>query len=102
MEGWGVAAISAIIIGCGILALILVICNSAQIKPTVGGVYETKTGNLQVTVIGFSYNTVRYEFKDPYNYGLLQEGSMKLSEFNRIFVYLYTDYKTLVYKINRK
>lgn len=102
MGEWGIAAIAAIIIIGGLLALIAVICNSAQVKPTIGGVYETKTGNIRVTVIGFSYDVVRYEFKDPDNYGRLQEGSMKLSEFNRIFTYLYTDYKTLVYKINKK
>ena len=90
-----------IIVGC-LLALISVICMSAQVKPTIGGVYETTTGNIRVTVMGFSYDVVRYEFKDPDNYGRLQEGSMKLSEFNRIFTYLYTDYKTLVYKINKK
>lgn len=98
----GIAAIAAMLIGGGILALIAVICTSAQVKPTIGGVYETKTGNIRVTVIGYSYDIVRYEFKDPESYGRLQEGSMKLSEFNRIFVYLYTDYKTLVYKINKK
>lgn len=31
----------------------------------------------------------------------LKKGSMKLSEFDNIFTYLYTDYKTLVYKINK-
>lgn len=98
----GVATIAAIIIIGGLLALIAVICNSAQVKPTIGGVYETKNGNIRVVVTGFSYDIVRYEFKDPDDYDRLQEGSMKLSEFNRIFVYLYTDYKTLVYKINRK
>lgn len=102
MGEWGVATIAAIIIIGGLLALIAVICNSAQVKPTIGGVYETKNGNIRVVVTGFSYDIVRYEFKDPDNYDRLQEGSMKLSEFNRIFVYLYTDYKTLVYKINRK
>ena len=102
MGEWGIAAIAAIIIIGGLLALIAVICNSAQVKPTIGGVYETKTGNIRVTVIGFSGDLVRYAFKDPDNYGRLQEGSMKLSEFNRIFTYLYTDYKTLVYKINKK
>lgn len=102
MGEWGIAAIAVIIIIGGLLALIAVICNSAQVKPTIGGVYETKTGNIRVTVIGFSGNLVCYEFNDPDNYGRLQEGSMKVSEFNRIFVYLYTDYKTLVYKINRK
>ena len=102
MGEWGIAAIAAIIIIGGLLALIAVICNSAQVKPTIGGVYETKTDNIRVTVIGFSGDLVRYEFKDPDNYGRLQEGSMKLSEFNRIFTYLYTDYKALVYKINRK
>lgn len=104
MGDWGITAIvtTAIIIGSGILALIAVICISAQDKPTIGGVYETRTSNIRVTVTGFSYDVVRYEFKDPDNYGLLQLGSMKLSEFNKIFKYLYTDYKTLVYKINRK
>ena len=105
MGEWGITAIATIIIIGGLLALIAVIaviCNSAQVKPTIGGVYETKNGNIRVTVTGFGYDIVRYEFKDPDNYGRLQEGSMKLSEFNRIFVYLYTDYKTLVYKINRK
>lgn len=102
MDEWSIAAIAAMIIGCSILALIIVILNSANVKPTIGGVYETKTGNIKVTVTGFCYDTVRYEFKDPYNYGLIQEGSMKLSEFNKIFVYIYTDYKTLVYKINKK
>lgn len=102
MDQWAIATIAIIITVGGLLALIAVICNSAQVKPTIGGVYETKTDNIKVVVTGFCYDTVRYEFKDPYNYGLIQEGSMKLSEFNRIFVYLYTDYKTLVYKINRK
>ena len=102
MDECAIAAIAAIIIiGC-LLALIAVICMSAQVKPILAGVYETKTGNIRVTVMGFCYDVVRYEFKDPDNYGRLQEGSMKLSEFNRIFVYLYTDYKTLVYKINKK
>ena len=102
MDECAIAAIAAIIIiGC-LLALIAVICMSAQVKPTIGGIYETKTDNIRVTVIGFSGDLVRYEFKDPDNYGRLQEGSMKLSEFNRIFTYLYTDYKTLVYKINKK
>lgn len=102
MDEWGVATIATIIIISGLLALIAVICNSSQVKPTIGGVYETKNGNIRVTVTGFSYDIVRYEFKDPDNYDSLQEGSMKLSEFNHIFVYIYTDYKTLVYKINRK
>ena len=101
MDEWRIAVVIIIIVGC-LLALISVICMSAQVKPTIGGVYETKTGNIRVTVMGFSYDVVRYEFKDPDNYGRLQEGSMKLSEFNRIFVYLYTDYKTLAYKINKK
>lgn len=102
MDECAIAIVSAIIIIGGLLALIAVIYNSAQVKPTIGGVYETKTGNIRVTVIGFSGDLVRYEFKDPDNYDRLQEGSMKLSEFNHIFAYLYTDYKTLVYKINRK
>lgn len=102
MDQWAIVTIAIIITAGGLLALIAVICNSAQVKPTIGGVYETKNGNIRVTVTGFSYDIVRYEFKDPDNYDRLQEGSMKLSEFNRIFVYLYTDYKTLVYKINRK
>lgn len=102
MDQWAIVTIAIIITVGGLLALIAVICNSAQVKPTIGGVYETKNGNIRVTVTGFSYDIVRYEFKDPDNYDSLQEGSMKLSEFNRIFVYLYTDYKTLVYKINRK
>lgn len=102
MGEWGIAAIAAILIGNCILALIVVICSSAQVKPKIGGIYETKTGNIRVTVTGVGYDVVRYEFRDPDNYGILQEGSMKLSEFNRIFVYLYIDYKTLVYKINRK
>jgi len=101
MGEWGIAAIAVIIIIGGFLALIAVICNSAQVKPTIGGVYETKTGNVRVIVIGFNSDIVRYEFKDPDHYGRIEKGSMKLSEFNRIFVYLYTDYKTLVYKINR-
>lgn len=106
MGKWGIAAIAAIIIIGGFLALIAVICNSAQVKPTIGGVYRTKhgnvTGNVTVTVIAYSNGIVQYEFKDPDHYDWLEKGSMKLSEFNRIFVYLYTDYKTLVYKINRK
>ena len=101
MDECAIAAIAAIIIiGC-LLALIAVICMSAQVKPTIGGIYETKTDNIRVTVIGFSGDLVRYEFKDPDHYGCLENGSMKLSEFNRIFVYIYTDYKTLVYKINK-
>ena len=102
MGEWGIAAIAAIIIIGGLLALIAVIYNSAQVKPIIGGVYEIKTDNIRVTVIGFSGDLVRYEFKDPDHYGWIQNGFMKLSEFNRIFAYLYTDYKTLVYKINRK
>lgn len=98
----GIALIAAILIVGSFLALIAVMGNSTQVKPTIGGVYETKTGNIRVTVTGVGYDVVRYEFRDPDNYGILQEGSIKLSEFNRIFVYLYIDYKTLVYKINRK
>lgn len=102
MDEWVIATIAIIIIAGGFLGLIAVICNSAQVKPTIGGVYETKTGNIRVTVIGFIGDLVHYEFKDPDHCGWLQKGSMKLSEFNKIFKYLYTDYKTLVYKINRK
>ena len=101
MDEWRIAVVIIIIVGY-LLALISVICMSAQVKPKIGGIYETKTGNIRVTVTGVGYDVVRYEFRDPDNYGILQEGSMKLSEFNRIFVYLYIDYKTLVYKINRK
>lgn len=43
----GIAAIASIIIIGGLLALIAVICNSAQIKPTIGGVYETKPVTLE-------------------------------------------------------
>lgn len=102
MDEWGIAAIAAIIIIGGLLALIAVICNSAQVTPTIGGVYETKADKIRVIVIAYSNGVVQYEFRDPDHYGWLEKGSMKLSEFNRIFVYLYTDYKTLVYKINRK
>ena len=90
-----------IIVGC-LLALISVICMSAQVKPTIGGVYETTTGNIRVTVIGIERNTVSYEFEDPDDFKKLKKGSMKLTEFDNIFTYLYTDYKTLVYKINKK
>lgn len=106
MDQWAIVTIAIIITAGGLLALIAVICNSAQVKPTIGGVYRTNhgnvTGNVTVTVIAYNNNIVQYEFKDPDHYGWLEKGSMKLSEFNRIFVYLYTDYKTLVYKINRK
>lgn len=102
MDQWAIVTIAIIITAGGLLALIAVICNSAQVKPTIGGVYETRTGNVRVTVTGFSHDVVHYEFKDPDHFGWLQDGSMKLSEFNKIFVYIYTDYKTLVYKINKK
>lgn len=102
MDQWAIVTIAIIITAGGLLALIAVVCNSAQVKPTIGGVYRTKYGNVTVTVIAYNNNIVQYEFKDPDHYGCLEKGSMKLSEFNRIFVYLYTDYKTLVYKINRK
>jgi hypothetical protein len=72
-----------------------------NIKPILAGVYETKTGNVRVTVIGIERNTVSYEFEDPDDFKKLKKGSMKLTEFDNIFTYLYTDYKTLVYKINK-
>lgn len=70
-------------------------------KPILAGVYGTKTGNVKVTVIGIARNTVSYEFNDPDDYNKLKTGSMKLTEFDSVFTYLYTDYKTLVYKINK-
>ena len=72
-----------------------------KIKPILAGVYATQTGNIRVTVIGIERNTVSYEFEDPDDFNKLKKGSMKLTEFDDIFTYLYTDYKTLVYKINK-
>lgn len=79
----------------------MIIIRKHNIKPILAGVYETKTGNVRVTVIRIERNTVSYEFEDPDDFNKLKNGSMKLSEFDKIFTYLYTDYKTLVYKINK-
>lgn len=79
----------------------MIIIGRHKIKPILAGVYETKTGNVRVTVTGIARNTVSYEFEDPDDFNKLKKGSMKLTEFDNIFTYLYTDYKTLVYKINK-
>lgn len=79
----------------------MIIIGRHKIKPILAGVYETKTGNVRVTVTGIARNTVSYEFKDPDDFNKLKNGSMTLTEFDSIFKYLYTDYKTLVYKINK-
>lgn len=81
--------------------IVPMIAVSRRIKPILAGVYETKTGNVRVTVTGIVRNTVLYEFKDPDDFNKLKNGSMTLTEFDGIFTYLYTDYKTLVYKINK-
>lgn len=82
-------------------AIPMIIIGRHKIKPILAGVYETKTGNVRVTVTGIARNTVSYEFEDPDDFNKLKKGSMKLTEFDNIFTYLYTDYKTLVYKINK-
>lgn len=79
----------------------MIVIGRHKIKPILAGVYETKTGNVRVTVIGIERNTVSYEFEDPDDFKKLKKGSMKLTEFDSIFTYLYTDYKILVYKINK-
>lgn len=97
--------IGMLIIISSIIAVYIIVPMIAvsrhNIKPILAGVYETKTGNVRVTVTGIARNTVSYEFEDPDDFNKLKKGSMKLTEFDNIFTYLYTDYKTLVYKINK-
>ncbi len=93
--------ISSIIAVYIIVPMIAVSRHNNNIKPILAGVYETKTGNVRVTVTGIVRNMVSYEFKDPDDFNKLKNGSMTLTEFDSIFTYLYTDYKTLVYKINK-
>jgi hypothetical protein len=95
----GILIILIIVVGNIIIPMIII--RKPNIKPILAGVYETKTGNVRVTVIGIERNTVSYEFEDPDDFKKLKKGSMKLTEFDNIFTYLYTDYKTLVYKINK-
>ena len=89
-----------LVFACYMIPMI-VICKD-RVKPILAGVYEIKTGNARVTVIGIAHGMVLYEFEDPDDFDRLKTGSMKLTEFDNIFTYLYTDYKTLVYKINKK
>lgn len=96
----GMLIIISLIIAVYIIVPMIAV-NRHNIKPILAGVYETKTGNVRVTVIGIVRNTVSYEFKDPDDFNKLKNGSMPLTEFDSIFTYLYTDYKTLVYKINK-
>lgn len=96
--------IAMLILISSIIAVYIIvpmIAVSRHIKPILAGVYETKTGDVRVTVTGIVRNTVSYEFKDPDDFNKLKNGSMTLTEFDSIFTYLYTDYKTLVYKINK-
>ena len=84
-----------------VYAIVIIAISRHKIKPILAGVYETQTGNIRVTVTGIARNTVSYEFEDPDDFNKLKKGSMTLTEFDSIFTYLYTDYKTLVYKINK-
>ena len=97
----GIAMIILISSIIAVYVIPMIAIGRHKIKPILAGVYATQTGNIRVTVIGIERNTVSYEFKDPDDFNKLKKGSMTLTEFDSIFTYLYTDYKTLVYKINK-
>lgn len=103
METWGYIVILFIFLALP-LAVIVVICmwDSPQKLPIVGGVYRITSDHIEVIVIDANRKKVTYQFNDPDDYNKIKEGSMTVSEFNNIFTYIYTDYKTLVYKINSK
>ena len=96
----------------GIIMIVIYVCTvfiamcivfSKREIPTIAGVYKAGYGidTIKVTVIKADRKIVKYQFRDIDDYNKIKEGSMKTSEFNQLFKYIYTDYKLLVYKINK-
>lgn len=61
-----------LVFACYMIPMI-VICKD-KVKPILAGVYETKTCNVRVTVIGITRDKVLYEFEDPDDWNRLKKG----------------------------